>query len=232
MPNKSTDINLKRSIVTTSDGSKTIEIEAWNEQYHSLHGALQEARYVYIEAGFKTYLKRYPDQTSISILEMGFGTGLNTLLTVLESMIKPIEINYHGIDAYPLKVKELEALQYPNLMGCETSFFNAIHKENWGEEYKILPHFKLLKRREVFSKIKDLSFFDIIYFDAFGPRVQPELWEVSIFENMFQALNPNGILVTYCAKGSVRRHMQSVGFKVERLPGPTGKREMLRASKI
>ena len=98
---------------------------------------------------------------------MGFGTGLNTLLTVLESMIKPIEINYHGIDAYPVKVKELEALQYPNLLGCEPSFFNAIHKENWGEKCKILPHFKLLKRIDLFSNIRDTN--------AFGPRFQPEI---------------------------------------------------------
>jgi len=223
---------LKRSIVTTSDGSKTIKIEAWNEQYHSLHGALQEARHVYIEAGFKTFLERHADQTSMSVLEMGFGTGLNALLTVLESMIKPIKINYHGIDAYPVKAKELEALQYPDLLSCEPSFFNAIHKDNWGEEYKILPHFKLLKKLDLFSKLKYVSTFDVIYFDAFGPRVQPELWEAFIFENMFQALRPRGILVTYCAKGTVRRHMQAVGFEVERLPGPPGKREMLRATKI
>ena len=223
---------MKRSIVTTSDGSKTIKIEAWNEQYHSLHGALQEARHVYIEAGFKTFLERHADQTSMSVLEMGFGTGLNALLTVLESMIKPIKINYHGIDAYPVKAKELEALQYPDLLSCEPSFFNAIHKDNWGEEYKILPHFKLLKRLDLFSKLKYVSTFDVIYFDAFGPRVQPELWEAFIFENMFQALRPRGILVTYCAKGTVRRHMQAVGFEVERLPGPPGKREMLRATKI
>ena len=223
---------MKRSIVTTSDGSKTIKIEAWNEQYHSLHGALQEARHVYIEAGFKTFLERHADQTSMSVLEMGFGTGLNTLLTVLESMIKPIKINYHGIDAYPVKAKELEALQYPDLLSCEPSFFNAIHKDNWGEEYKILPHFKLLKKLDLFSKLKYVSTFDVIYFDAFGPRVQPELWEAFIFENMFQALRPRGILVTYCAKGTVRRHMQAVGFEVERLPGPPGKREMLRATKI
>ena len=223
---------MKRSIVTTSDGSKTIKIEAWNEQYHSLHGALQEARHVYIEAGFKTFLERHADQTSMSVLEMGFGTGLNALLTVLESMIKPIKINYHGIDAYPVKAKELEALQYPDLLSCELSFFNAIHKDNWGEEYKILPHFKLLKRLDLFSKLKYINTFDIIYFDAFGPRVQPELWEAFIFENMFKALRPRGILVTYCAKGTVRRHMQAVGFEVERLPGPPGKREMLRATKI
>ncbi len=223
---------MKRSIVTTSDGSKTIKIEAWNEQYHSLHGALQEARHVYIEAGFKTFLERHADQTSMSVLEMGFGTGLNALLTVLESMIKPIKINYHGIDAYPVKAKELEALQYPDLLSCEPSFFNAIHKDNWGEEYKILPHFKLLKKLDLFSKLKYVSTFDVIYFDAFGPRVQPELWEAFIFENMFQALRPRGILVTYCAKGTVRRHMQAVGFEVERLPGPPGKREMLRATKI
>ena len=150
--------------------------------------------------------------------------GLIPFTTALESMVKPIEINYNGIDAWAVKANEIEALQYSDLLRCEPSFFDAIHKENWGEKCKILPHFKLLKRIDLFSNIRDTN--------AFGPRVQPEIWKGFIFENMFQPLRPNGVLVTYCAKGSMRPHLRAVGFEVERLPGPAGKREMLRANKI
>jgi|TARA_B000000475_G_C16003825_1_gene450015 tRNA U34 5-methylaminomethyl-2-thiouridine-forming methyltransferase MnmC len=223
---------LKRSIITTSDGSKTIQIEGWNEQYHSIHGALQEAKHVYINAGLKTFLERQPKQNALTVLEIGFGTGLNALLTALESLNISQEICYHGIEAYPVEAEELQALGYHTLIGSDPSIFQNIHNCSWHETHKILPHFSIVKRQAFFSDIAEVNAFDVIYFDAFGPRVQPNLWIESIFKKMYEALRPNGLLVTYCAKGSVRRCMQAVGFEVERLPGPPGKREMLRAIKL
>ena len=223
---------MKRSIITTSDGSKTIQIEGWNEQYHSIHGALQEAKHVYINAGLKTFLERQPKQNALTVLEIGFGTGLNALLTALESLNISQEICYHGIEAYPVEAEELQALGYHTLIGSDPSIFQNIHNCSWHETHKILPHFSIVKRQAFFSDIAEANAFDVIYFDAFGPRVQPDLWIESIFKKMYEALRPNGLLVTYCAKGSVRRCMQAVGFEVERLPGPPGKREMLRAIKL
>ena len=223
---------MKRSIITTSDGSKTIQIEGWNEQYHSIHGALQEAKHVYINAGLKTFLERQPKQNALTVLEIGFGTGLNALLTALESLNISQEICYHGIEAYPVEAEELQALGYHTLIGSDPSIFQNIHNCSWHENHKILPHFSIVKRQAFFSDIDEANAFDVIYFDAFGPRVQPDLWIESIFKKMYEALRPNGLLVTYCAKGSVRRCMQAVGFEVERLLGPPGKREMLRAIKL
>ena len=223
---------MKRSIITTSDGSKTIQIEGWNEQYHSIHGALQEAKHVYINAGLKTFLERQTIQNPLTLLEIGFGTGLNALLTALESLNISQEIYYHGIEAYPVAADELQALGYHTLIGSNPSIFQNIHSCSWEETQKILPHFSIVKRQAFFSDIAEANAFDVIYFDAFGPRVQPHLWIESIFKKMYEALRPNGLLVTYCAKGSVRRSMQAVGFEVERLPGPPGKREMLRAIKL
>ena len=223
---------MKRSIITTSDGSKTIQIEGWNEQYHSIHGALQEAKHVYINAGLKTFLERQPKQNALTLLEIGFGTGLNALLTALESLNISQEICYHGIEAYPVEAEELQALGYDTLIGSDPSIFQNIHNCSWHENHKILPHFSIVKRQAFFSDIDEANAFDVIYFDAFGPRVQPDLWIESIFKKMYEALRPNGLLVTYCAKGSVRRCMQAVGFEVERLLGPPGKREMLRAIKL
>lgn len=222
---------IKRSIIQTSDGSKTIQIKDWDEQYHSIHGALQEAKHVYLEAGFKTYLNRNPNLKNLNVLEIGFGTGLNAYLTAFESIKYPIKTYYHAIEAYPLKKQELKELEYDKLSDLDPLIFHKIHDCSWEKMNQISPEFSIIKRQEFFSDINDINFFDIVYFDAFGPRVQPELWGVEIFLKMYNALKFNGVLVTYSAKGSVRRTMQNIGFKVERINGPVGKREMLRSTK-
>ena len=153
-------------------------------------------------------------------------------MTALESLNISQEICYYGIEAYPVAADELQALGYHTLIGSDPSIFQNIHNCSWHENHKILPHFSIVKRQAFFSDIDEANAFDVIYFDAFGPRVQPDLWIESIFKKMYEALRPNGLLVTYCAKGSVRRCMQAVGFEVERLLGPPGKREMLRAIKL
>ncbi len=223
---------MKRSIITTADGSKTIQIEDWNEQYHSVHGALQEAKHVYIEHGLHEFLQRQPNQKNINILEIGFGTGLNAMLSATNELALQKSILYHGVEAYPVSNDELQALNYSSLVETKSEIFDQLHNVSWNKESQITKHFVLKKRQEFFADIKDVNTFDIVYFDAFGPRVQPDLWTPSIFKTMYTAMRFGGILVTYSAKGSVRRAMQEVGFEVERLAGPPGKREMLRAIKF
>ena len=229
---------MRRKIITTSDGSKTIQIEEWNEQYHSIHGAIQEAKHVFLKHGLLFFCAVpkafWIDSTSqtIDILEIGFGTGLNAFLTLIEAEKRNQNISYVGVEAYPVALEEINQLNYIELISQEHSdIFDSIHHVSWETPHQITPIFELEKQQKFFHEIIAKNEFDIIYFDAFGARVQPELWTEDIFNIMYNALKANGILVTYSAKGSVRRAMQAVGFTVERLPGPPGKREMLRAQK-
>ena len=222
---------MKRKIITTADGSKTIHIEDWNEQYHSKHGAIQEAQHVFIKEGLQHYSANNKS-TSIDILEIGFGTGLNAFLTLLEADNIKSKINYVGVEAYPVSMDDISQLNYVELISADNeTVFNKLHTVSWGKEHEITSKFKLQKRQQFFSEIKDNNAFDLIYFDAFGASVQPELWLKSIFEKMYKALKPNGVLVTYAAIGEVKRNMKALGFIVERLKGPPGKRHMLRATK-
>jgi len=219
---------LKRKIVITSDGSTTLHIPAWNEQYHSKHGAIQEAYHVFIKNGLEGI-----EKDEVDILEIGFGTGLNALITLLESDLKAQKINYVGVEAYPIKEDELLRLNFVNELDCRnlSHKFEEMHLFPWEKWQEVTELFRLYKRQMFIHNVHDEAAFDLIYFDAFGARVQPELWTEEIFEKMARALKPGGKLVTYSAKGSVRRAMTAVGLEVERLPGPPGKREMLRGSK-
>lgn len=222
---------MKRKIITTADGSKTIHIEDWNEQYHSIHGAYQEAMHVFIKHGLNYVISHVNLSKSLSIMEMGFGTGLNAILTLIEGKKKGIKIDYVGLEAYPISDEELNELQYDKLFKSNSIEYLKMHKSEWEVKTLISPNFNITKKLKYFQNISDINAYNLIYFDAFGARIQPDLWEEDIFYKMYKALLPKGILVTYSAKGSVRRAMQAVGFKVERLPGPPGKREMLRATK-
>jgi tRNA U34 5-methylaminomethyl-2-thiouridine-forming methyltransferase MnmC len=228
---------LKRNIITTADGSKTIQIEDWDEQYHSKHGAIQEAEHVFIKEGLHHFYhslknENHTKAAEISILEIGFGTGLNAFLTLLEAEKIKANVNYVGVEAYPVDVDEIRQLNYAELISNENKhLFNKLHEVSWEVQHEISSNFKLQKRQQFFSEITDTNAFDLVYFDAFGARVQPELWTKSIFEIMYKALKPNGVLVTYAAIGEVKRNMRALGFTVERLKGPPGKRHMLRATK-
>lgn len=219
---------MKREIITTSDGSTTIHLPDWNEQYHSKHGAIQEAYHVFIKHGLKLF-----DKEEVNLLEIGFGTGLNAFITFLEAAKEQFSVRYVGVEAYPVALDEVSKLNYIQELKADkdASVFKQMHQQPWGIPQEVTPYFSLEKRQQFFNEISDKETFDLIYFDAFGARVQPELWTEEIFQIMFNALKEKGILVTYAAKGSVRRAMQAVGFSVERLPGPPGKREMLRAVK-
>ena len=227
---------MKREIIITGDGSKTIHIPEWDEQYHSKHGAIQEANHVFLQMGLDHYLSKtsYQKESPVAILEMGFGTGLNALLTFFEAQKMQTSITYTGVEAYPISSEEIKAMDYVSLLTAKDAqaVYDKLHTTNWESEEEISALFQLTKREQRFEDIVDQDAFDLVYFDAFGARVQPQLWGEVIFEKMYTALRENGVLVTYAAKGSVRRAMQAVGFEVERLPGPPGKREMLRATKM
>ncbi|MFI1770772.1 tRNA (5-methylaminomethyl-2-thiouridine)(34)-methyltransferase MnmD [Thalassobellus citreus] len=227
---------MEREIVITGDGSSTIHLPEWDEQYHSKHGAIQEAYHVFIKHGLHYFCDSEfnpESQKSISILEIGFGTGLNTFITLLEAEKLKLNIHYCGVEGYPVLMEEINQLNYSKELKSPENeiLFKQLHEIPWNEDHIITPNFSLIKQHKFFNEIEDINTYNIIYFDAFGARVQPELWTEAIFKKMFDALKNKGVLVTYSAKGSVRRAMQAVGFEVERLPGPPGKREMLRATK-
>ena len=221
-------INMRREIITTADGSTTIHLPDWNENYHSKHGAIQEAEHVFIQNGLSLF-----ENKPISLLEIGFGTGLNAFITYLKSKEFNMVIDYIGVEAYPVAADEITSMNYVNTLNAasESAVFETMHSSLWETRNKISEHFSLTKRQQFFDAIDDENRFDLIYFDAFGYRVQPELWSTEIFHKMHTALKTNGILVTYAARGVVKRSMIEVGFTVEKLPGPPGKREMFRAIK-
>lgn len=220
---------MKREILTTNDGSTTIHLPDWDESYHSKHGAIQEAYHVFIKNGLSLF-----NGKSVSILEIGFGTGLNAFITYLEGKKANQPIDYVGIEAYPVLSDEALQMNYVSELNAaeESEIFSKMHYVSWEERHSISTHFSLTKRKQFFQDISDENSFDLIYFDAFGFRVQPELWSLEIFQKMYKALKTNGVLVTYACRGSIKRAMLECGFKVEKLPGAPGKREMLRATKI
>ena len=219
---------MKREIIQTLDGSTTIHIEEWDECYHSKHGAIQEAQHVFIKNGLSLFENKH-----VSILEIGFGTGLNAFITFLEAKKLNQTIDYVGVEAYPISADEVLSMNYVAELNAanESAIFKTMHESNWGEEINLSKDFSLIKRKQFFEAIEDIEKFDLIYFDAFGYRVQPELWSTEIFQKMYNALKPNSVLVTYAARGVVKRSMIEVGFSVEKLEGPPGKREMFRARK-
>lgn len=224
---------MKREIITTADGSKTIHLPEWNEQYHSRHGAIQEARHVFLKMGMAHYLKKIPTTKKITILEMGFGTGLNALLTYYAGKLLNTSVHYTGVEAFPVSQEEVDAMNYASEVNEEdgVAVYEALHSAEWEKKMLISNTFELTKRAQYFNAITDQNQYNLVFFDAFGPRVQPELWTEDIFFKMYTSLQNGGMLTTYCAQGAARRAMQAVGFEVERLPGPPGKREMLRATK-
>lgn len=221
-------VKMKRHIEVTADGSTTLRVEAWNEPYHSMHGAIRESLHVFIKNGLHLCHKK-----ELRILEIGFGTGLNALLSLMEAEDRQNMIRYTGIEAFPLTADEIGQLNYLQQLNAPAyeDVFNHMHTCPWETENELTPSFTLIKNQCDILRFTAEMQFDLIYFDAFGAGVQPELWTEAVFNQMYRALDEGGILVTYAARGSVRRAMQAVGFRVERLPGPPGKREMLRAVK-
>lgn len=220
---------MNRKLITTSDGSQTIFVEELNETYHSIHGAIQEANHVFIDKG----LRLFKAGDKVKILEVGFGTGLNALLTWLNARKLNLSIDYVGVEAYPVEDELIDSIDYyAQLEEGAEECFKQLHKASWNVLEQLDDCFSLLKLHAKVESIKEInSTYDLIYFDAFGPNAQSELWNSDVLQKMNDLLKPNGILVTYCAKGQVKRDLKSVGFTIEALPGPPGKREMTRAIK-
>lgn len=217
----------------TKDGSTSLFSEKFDEPYHSRHGAIQESQHVFIDKGL-SHFYQLQKPTKIDVFEMGFGTGLNALLTLQWAEENNVAINYTTIEKFPLEQAQIDAMNYPQLLHIDQSLFQKLHESDWEKPIAINQYFTLHKSGVDLEQVKDHfngQSFDLIYFDAFAPSSQAHLWEVPVFEAMHHVLKIGGVLTTYCAKGQVRRNMQAAGLTVEKVPGPPGKREMLRALK-
>lgn len=221
---------MHRQPIITKDGSHTISIPEMNVTYHSHHGAIQESMHVFIDAGLK-HITTHLQKSDITIFEMGFGTGLNALLSFIEAERNQLKIHYTAVELFPLHEEEINVLNY-----CEQlrrndlePVFHQLHQCEWEKDVVITPFFTLYKKKIDLINLSISQPVNLVYYDAFAPAAQPELWTKEIFEKLITILAPDGILVTYCSKGDVRRAMQAAGFNVEKIPGPPGKREMVRA---
>lgn len=216
-------------LITTSDGSHTIYLPEMEEQYHSVNGAITESNYVYLEKGYLFHQSKNP-----VVLEVGFGTGLNCLITALSAEKLKRPTTYITLEKYPLKKEIIEQLNYAkNISPQAEILFNKIHEANWNQEIKISPFFSLKKIETdlITDELRFIENCDIIYFDAFGPDKQPEIWSTEIFQKIYSISASGGVFVTYSAKGVVRRQLAACGYEMERLPGPPGKFQMLRGIK-
>lgn len=224
---------MQRELFLTTDGSHTVHLPGTDIYYHSIHGALQESLHIYIQQGLKHWTDQHTDRKTIKIFEMGFGTGLNALLTLHAMNDLGLHVLYHAIETEVLPPDVVLRLNYPDLLGRDAwfSIFSQIHTAPWNVETEITAHFHLTKWQGSLHSFVSKEKFDLVYFDAFAPDAQPELWSEAVFHNLFELMNIGAVLTTYCSKGTARRALQTAGFAVEKLAGPKGKREILRATK-
>lgn len=223
---------MDRKIIVTEDNSKTLLIPALNETYHSTHGAYNESKHVFIEAG----LKNKAHLKALSVFEMGFGTGLNALLTAEHAILNQQKITFTTVEKFPLDQTLIRQLNYADFLQepAHQNLFRQLHEAQWEEPVSLHAYFSLRKMATDINDLQINSFansFNLIFYDAFAPAVQPELWSEKALQKMYDMLSTDGVLVTYCAQGQFKRNLKSVGFTLENLPGPTGKREMTRAIK-
>ncbi len=217
------DIQLK----ITKDGSHTLYLPELDEHYHSIHGAVNESVHVFLKEGFSYY-----PSTDVRILEIGFGTGLNAILTMIRAEEEDRTVTYHSVDIHPLPLEIIRRLNYPGLFeGTYQDKFRKIHEVTWNTEHKITPSFRLKKILADIQDYKLTGAYHVVYFDAFAPNKQPELWTQEIFMKIFGAMTADSILTTYSSKSEVKKRLIKCGFLVEKIPGPPGKREMLRCLK-
>ncbi|MFH0895368.1 MAG: tRNA (5-methylaminomethyl-2-thiouridine)(34)-methyltransferase MnmD [Bacteroidota bacterium] len=219
----------RHTIQKTEDGTFTLVDERIGETFHSTHGALTESLHIFINAGLLALPK---DLKTISVFEIGFGTGLNAWLTAIVAIENKIQVEYVSVDAFPVASETLSQINFADMYKNEFSdLYLQIIQSNWETENRIHPFFRLKKRESSFQEWSEKSLYDLIYYDAFSPDKQPELWTLECFQKCYQMLNPGGLLLTYSAKGSVKRALRDAGFRVENLPGPPGKREITKAIK-
>lgn len=215
-------------LIETGDGSSSLELEGTDETYHSRHGAVTESNHVFIRHGIDSISSK----AQISVFEMGFGTGLNALLAQEWAEENNVPVSMTSIEAFPLEAEIWKKLNYVDLNEANSKIWKSIHESPWAERTRISKNFELLKMH---AKLEDwapeIKTFDIVFYDAFGPKTQAELWELSALQKMHDSLKTKGVFVTYCAQGQFKRNLAQLGFKIESLPGPPGKREMTRAIK-
>lgn len=223
-----------KEIIATSDGSPSIYVPELKETYHSRHGAQTESTYVFIEKGLQHWQEKNPNTNQVRILEVGFGTGLNAFLTYRYAVENQKQIFYETLEKFPLVENLLQAMNFDTFFGSEVSqqYFWPLHQSAWQKSSKLDSFFELYKREDDFLNYTTAQTFDLIFYDAFGAHAQPDLWTEEAMSKAASLLRPSGVWVSYCAKGSVRRALEASGLVAERLPGPPGKREMLRASKF
>lgn len=227
MSMKNEQSDFRREIQLTADGSYTLYIPEMDEHYHSVNGAIQESRHVFLGAGLHQL-----HQPAITVFEVGFGTGLNAFLTLLDAEKRGVAVVYYSIELYPLSPDLIRQLNYGAVLSPEKEhLFFLLHEAEWEKEIPVSERFTLHKMQGDLNQCVFPVGIDLVYFDAFAPDKQPEVWNQSLFERLYAKMAPGGVLTTYCAKGVVRRMMHAAGFRVERIPGPPGKREMLRATK-
>jgi tRNA U34 5-methylaminomethyl-2-thiouridine-forming methyltransferase MnmC len=218
-------------IIHTSDGSHSLLNTELNETYHSQHGAVQESLHVFINHGLNYFLSTH-QRNPVRVLEVGFGTGLNAFLTVQSLRESTRQIEYSSIEAFPLEQSIWSMLNYASTL-ADKDIFTKLHEAPWDTRQRITHNFELLKLKCTLQSLHlSACKYDVIYFDAFAPNKQPEMWELPVLEKVITALNVGGVFVTYCAKGQLKRDLKSLGLKVETLAGPPGKKEMVRALKI
>jgi len=214
-------------LVQTSDGSQTLSVDGGVEHYHSTNGAIAEALHVYIEAGLAPFAGR-----EVNVFEVGFGTGLNAMLAYQFAVCNATRVNYTSIERYPLPLDIAEKLNYPEQVDLDREkYFDALHSAPWDSMVALDAHFSLQKVEADLVEYTPSAGIDVVFFDAFAPDLQPQLWSLQVFEKVFNAMNDGGVLVTYSSKGFVKNNLREVGFSVKRLPGPKGKRHMILAQK-
>ena len=222
----------KVKIIVTEDGSHSLYHEGFNETYHSFHGAVQESRHVFLKEGLD-YLNAHFNPKTIRVLEVGFGTGLNAILTSEWALKTQINIEYTTLEPFPLSKEVYQALNYHEFFEDETvkDRFLELHHAAWENEFHHNEFFSIVKTESKLQDFQTNLCFDIVFFDAFAPSKQSEMWDLKVIEKTASLLDSNGVFVTYCAKGQLKRDLKSAGLMVETLPGPPGKKEMVRGVK-
>lgn len=219
-------MRIKPEIISTEDGSSSLVHPIIGETYHSMHGAETEAIHVFISNGFRYVLENNLRQEKLRVLEAGFGSGLNAWLTMREAGEMGVSVDYTGIELYPVELSVIKDTSYAAYTG-----FSELHQSAWNTATAITPQFTLTKLDTDLSFLNIDTTFDLVYFDMFSPDVRPELWSTEVFSLIYERMRDYGVLVTYSAKGDVKRALRAAGFEVSRLPGAPGKRHMLRAVK-
>lgn len=223
---------MERSIITTEDGSHTVHVKELNTNYHSTHGAVQESLHIFIHAGLDHLLQHRETTAPVRIFEMGFGSGLNALLTLDEALRRHLRAYYFTVELFPLDKNEYERLNYPDHLSADLrKDFLRLHHSQWEKDIALTDNFIVHKSKASLLAMQIPPGFDLIFFDAFDPGVQPELWQEAVFQKLYAAMSDGAILVTYCSKSDVRRALNVCGFHVEKIAGPKGKREIIRATK-